>query len=447
MIYFLLFTMIMFLVFSYIFFNKDIASPSVIICSMFIICVSFAVYNVDNWKIDYQFKTCMILVLGVLSFLITGLIVNSIFIVNRRNNVKTYNNNKFFDNELKLYYVDKKIIFIFLVIDIVTTFFYFKEVYRISLVAGNDFGYLGMMSYYRGYVAYDSSAEGMSTLLTQFIKLCTAFGFVSIYILVYNSIVKRDFKRDGYLIIFVLLSMMQTVLGGGRGTILWLFSTAFVVSYITVMRKRNWKGHINFKYIKYGILILVTLLIGFYFLKNLIRIFNTTNSIVDYISSYAGGSIQLFNLYIKDPTTPSKLVGQESCVGIYSTLDKLSIMDISSYYPNNSNLEFRFSNGISIGNVYGAFRRYYHDFGILGVSILQIICSLFYNIYYNKIKTLNKSHKSDFYILLYAYLTYHLFMMPIDDIFFKSFISLNCLTTVILLYIVYYLMSNVKIKG
>lgn len=441
MIYILLFTMILFLVLSYRVFDRDIISPSVIVCIMFIICITFATYNIDNWGIDYQFKTYMILFLGLLSFIITGIIINYACKISLRKKI-----NKNYNNELKLYNLDKKIMFIFLVIDIGTTFFYFKEVYRISLLAGNDLGYLGMMSYYRGYVAYNSLAEGIPTLLTEFVKLCTALGFVSIYIFIYNSIIKRDFKRDGYLIIFILLTMIQTVLGGGRGTILWLFSTAFVASYITVMRKRNWKGYINSKYIKDGILILIVLLFGFYFLKNLIRIFNTTDSIVDYISAYAGGSIQLFDLYIKDPILPSKLVGQESFVGIYNTLDKLGFMDIASFYPNNSNLEFRLSNGISIGNVYGAFRRYYHDFGIVGVCSLQMICSAFYHIYYNKIRTFNKSHKADFYILLYSYLTYHLFMMPIDDIFFKSFISVNCITTVILLYFVYYIMSNVKIK-
>ncbi|NSB26268.1 hypothetical protein [Clostridium saccharoperbutylacetonicum] len=76
MIYILLFTMILFLVLSYRVFDRDIISPSVIVCIMFIICITFATYNIDNWGIDYQFKTYMILFLGLLSFIITGIIIN-----------------------------------------------------------------------------------------------------------------------------------------------------------------------------------------------------------------------------------------------------------------------------------------------------------------------------------------------------------------------------------
>mgnify|MGYP007054868528 FL=1 len=48
------------------------------------------------------------------------------------------------------------------------------------------------------------------------------------------------------------------------------------------------------------------------------------NSILDYIGYYAGGSVQNFNLYIQDPPASSKTIwGQESFMGIYSTLEKI----------------------------------------------------------------------------------------------------------------------------
>ena len=56
---------------------------------------------------------------------------------------------------------------------------------------------------------------------------------------------------------------------------------------------------------------------------------------------------------------------------------KFKLVDLSGVYLTNSNLEFRQSNGVAIGNVYGAIRRYYNDFGIGGVIVLQMIASTF----------------------------------------------------------------------
>ena len=133
-------------------------------------------------------------------------------------------------------------------------------------------------------------------------------------------------------------------------------------------------------------------------------------------------------------------------MGIYSTLQKFGFVDVSGIYLTNSNLEFRRSNGVSIGNVYGAVRRYYNDFGIMGVIVLQTICSFFFNAFYTKIKQQSKQ-KSKFTYFLYAYLSYHVFEMPIDDTFYKSFISFNFLTTLIVLFAVYYIFTCVKIRG
>lgn len=180
------------------------------------------------------------------------------------------------------------------------------------------------------------------------------------------------------LIPFVILAALQNVIGGGRGYILWLVCFGFTTSYVINMRKYSWRKTLAFKYVKIGIVALMVVFIAFYLLKYLVRVGNTVNSILDYIGYYAGGSVQNFNLYIEDPPNRlQKLFGQESFMGIYSTLEKFKLVDLSGVYLTNSNLEFRQSNGVAIGNVYGAIRRYYNDFGISGVIILQIIASTF----------------------------------------------------------------------
>ena len=429
----------MLLFFSYNICGKDILSPSVLACAFYIVSFAFAIINIKYWGINYSFKTFIIMLIGILSFVAPGYFF--------------YNKNKENDNGTKEYFSkeyiikpDKKIIYFFLITDIIITFFYIKEVYRISIIAGNDMGFFGMPSYYRGYTAMNYDAEQISTFLNQLLKISKVLGFVSIFILSYNSQIEMDLKRDRLLLIFVLITIIHNIFGGGRGIMLWLAGTAFATAYISNMAKYEWKKKINFKYIKNGLKIFIVILLLFYALKYIVRLGNSVNSFLNYISYYAGGSIENFNLYIEKPPLNSHLLwGQETFMGIYRTLDKFKLINIAEVYFQNGNLEMRFSNtGVLLGNVYGAIRRYYNDFGIVGVVILQVMCSIFYNTFYSKIRK-NKLRDYKWGILFYSYLLYHIFEIAIDDTFYKTFLSFNMLTTFITLYIVYYSFVRVKV--
>lgn len=437
MLYFFWFFIIVLFFITYIVCNKDILAPSVLACIMYIVCTMFAIINIKSWNIVYQTKTCIIMIVGIISFVIPS------FLYCKR--IKKNGND--FKEPLKIIKADKKVLYFLIILDVVITLFYIKEVYRISIIGGNNLGIFGMAYYYRIYTAMNSEAETLSTLMNQFLKVGRALGFVSIFIFSYNTVIDKNFKRDKIYLIFVILTALQNLIGGGRGYILWLISTGFSIMYFTNMKMYNWEKTLSYKYIKNGIILLLIVFVGFYFLKYLVRIGNTVNSLVDYISYYAGGSIQNFNLYIMDPPIgTNKIWGQETFIGLNTTLHKFGIIDISNVYLTNSNLEFRINGNVSTGNVYGAIRRYYNDFGLLGVIILQIICSIFYNSYYYKLKKI-PNKKCQWHILFYSYLLYHIYEMPIDDTFFKSYISFNMLTTFIVLYVVYYIMVNVKIKG
>lgn len=431
----------MLLCLTYLLSNKDLLSPAVLMCIMFIVCIGFAIINIKNWNIHYQVKTFVIMLGGIASFVVASFPFYYLDGKKRSSSVKPFTQEK-----IKAIKVDKKIVTLFTLLDLFIVFIYAKEVMRISVIGGNRLGLRGASFYYRNYTAMNSDAETVSTTLNQFLKLSRAFGYVSIFILAYNSQSEIGLKGSLCLIPMVLLGIIQNLIGGGRGLMLWYLSTGFTVLYIMNMQKYYWKRHIGFKYIKIGAVSLFVVLLVFYFLKYWLRIGNTVNSGIDYISYYAGGSIENFNLYIQNPPSNSHQIwGQETFVGLHATLASLGIENNQAIYVNNSNLEFRRAGAVALGNVYGAIRRYYNDFGLIGVIILQIICSLFYNAFYYRIKW-DGSKISKWYILFYAFLSYHIFEMPIDDTFYKSFISLNMLTTYIVLYCVYFVLVRCRIK-
>ena len=67
------------------------------------------------------------------------------------------------DYELEIIEFDKGILIGCLIVDILISIYYFREVYRISLIGGNPLGIAGMFSYYRMYTANNADAEGLST--------------------------------------------------------------------------------------------------------------------------------------------------------------------------------------------------------------------------------------------------------------------------------------------
>ena len=94
--------------------------------------------------------------------------------------------------------------------------------------------------------------------------------------------------------------------------------------------------------------------------------------------------------------------------------------------------EFRYSNGILLGNVYTSFRAFHHDFGFTGIIIFQVIEGFFYSIYYEKMKRLkNKSGISATFIL-YGMLMMPLFEHAIQEQLFSNYL---CLNTFILLFL------------
>lgn len=443
MLYLLFFIAVLLFIATFFMSKGDLLSPAVLLCMVFLICMGFALVNVEAWNIDYHFKTFGIMLAGIGSFVLASI---PFYAVELNADVGAHSVNR----EYHAIRPNNMIVWLFIIVDIAITIIYIREVMRISVLGGNSMGLAGASFYYRNYTSMNSDAESVSTLLNQFLKLSRALGFVSIFLLAYNSRSVEKNKGCHSLLLLVVFGVLQSLIGGGRGLLLWYVGMAFSSFYIITMAKYGWNKRISFRYIIIGMVTLCVVLFVFYLLKYWLRIGNDVNSGFDYISYYAGGPIQNFNLYIENPPSNShQLWGQETFIGLHSTLSTFGLeQNYNLVYSANSNLEYRWSGLIALGNVYGAIRRYYNDFGLLGVVVLQVIASVFYNTYYYRIKRMSRSNRSMnlWPILLYCVLTYHLFEFPIDDNLYKSFLSFNMFTTFVIIYLVYYLFIKLHVR-
>ena len=164
------------------------------------------------------------------------------------------------------------------------------------------------------------------------------------------------------------------------------------------------------------------------------------NNFIEYISMYAGGPVKLFDMFIKNPVPNSGIWGKETFPSLLKTFRSLGY-DIPQYI---SKKEFRFYNGVNLGNVYSAYRNWLSDFGINGVYILQTIFALFYNSYYYLLR--KKGYKKHILaLIIYGYMAEAIFLHPIDDWLFSMFVSVGFIIYIIVFWLLYIMITK-KVK-
>lgn len=432
MLFVLLIVIIILCLLAFIFNGRDLFAPSVIICISYIISILCAIVNIKVWRINLHTNTFWIITMGTIIFICINIIIS--YIMEAKNDIyKVKNNLKFIDVQ----YFKILLVCIF---QIIVAFLYFKSVKNISSQYGTFNDFSSMMTVYRMNTSYGTE-EGVSTILNQFVKVSNACAIVFLYVFINNIIQKCKQKKNLLNIIPVIIYSIQGILTGGRFSLLILVCTAVIIYNVLWHRKNGWNRQLGLKFLCKGIIILVIVFIGFYFLKSIVGRTSKID-IITYISSYVGGSIQLFDMYLQDPVPKSNIWGKETFYAINNFLREMGLLNIIEYIPH---LEFRASNGIMIGNVYTAYRRYIQDFGVQGMIILQSIFALIYSLFYEKIKIKFTKKKLDYSLLVYSSISFPLFMHSINDCFFSGVLSVNYLIIIALLKFISWFVVDLKI--
>ena len=192
--------------------------------------------------------------------------------------------------------------------------------------------------------------------------------------------------------------------------------------------------------IKIAIIMLIVLYL-FSFTRTLVGRTSKDN-FIDYISRYFGGSIQLFDMYLENPTPKSNIWGKETFFGINKFLSQIGV--INANYTLH--LEFRSSNGVSLGNVYTSFRRMIQDFGVSGLIILNFLFGIIMTCYYNFIKNSKSIDKISLKYIFYFMILHSVVLTPFSDFFFSTILSINYLNIAFYMIIISFVLRKIKIN-
>lgn len=417
----------------FLFTDRDVLSPSCIMCAMFVVSTIFALLNVNQWRIDFGFSSLMIISSGLLVAVITELFCKTFW---QRKSIISEDIDDNHPISIRNY-----VVILFIAFNIVVSYLYFRA---IRSIVGNSSSIGMMFAMYRNMGVDDlagRATERVGGLLNQLLKITKATGYVGIYVLIYNILNggKEKAKQNILLGILCVTSLLHAVMIASRGGILMYLSNILIVYYILWHQKKGWGRNLSWKVIKYGIIGIIIGIPVFYYSAFLIGRKNTLN-IMDYVSTYIGGSIALFDLYLKDPI-PAVQFGEESLFNLKKIFNALGFGSASTSY----NLESRYLGSIR-SNVYTFFRRPLHDFGLFGMYVFTIlVIILFCWIYYRKIRWKEKTTKTDCWVLIYGYLYYWMFVSSILQ-YSVSYVSFGCVTTIVIILVLYLLITKVRLK-
>lgn len=433
LIYILLLCFILILISSYFLFKKEIMHPAIIFIAMYTFSVLCAVCNVEKWGIQMSTMTFILLLFGAIEFIAVSYITQKIYRKKTKSKEIKYKMKKIEVPRLILYAI---IIYTIIVICL--------QLLVVLDVASKYSGFTGLsdaLTIYKEHTSYNKDVDIPSYLTIMHCGvIAAAFSITLIYI--NNFLLEKESKLK-YIksniiyiipaILFVILYLLQS----NRGMII-----DFVVSMLTIgillwTQKSNWKKYVKIKtIITIGIIGVIGLII-FYYSASLIGRINT-KSMFDYITYYCGGSIECFNQYVNSEKQVKMVRGEETFYSLILNLDSFGITDYELGERESGHLEFIYYEDEMVGNIYTAYRRWMNDFGILGIVVFQGIMAAFFTILYNKIRY-NNGKSGNLWILIYGYLSYTIYMHPMDGYLYFEVLSkagIARLVAVIALYII-----------
>lgn len=409
-------------------FNKDVIAPPFIFCAMYTVSVAFALTEYKDLQLsNYSFESFLIYIGGAIVFCLIGYLISKLcdFIYKPID----------VTNTLKEIKINKYLLWLFVLVDLIALVLLMRDVKSIG-GSGDLVQTLENFRQLSGY-SVDNQLPGYDN---QLLKVVTVTAYISSFLFINNRMAGCSKKEYIFLGIPVIIYVIYSMFLSNRLNLLEL-AAAFIIYYCLLRQVKMKKKSVSVRLLIWLILIFVIILLMF----SLFRIYfgrTDDSNTQSYLAVYIGGPVKLFDMFIKNPVH-SDFWGKETFYGLLRNLRSFGLSSVTDYIAHK---EFRFVNGVGIGNVYSAYRPYMADFGMKGLIVLQIIFSIFFNGMYFIMQKKN-FYKKPLVIILYGYMINPVFMHPIDDEFYRMFFNVGFILYIIFFVFIYFMLTKkIKIK-
>ena len=429
-IYILLSIIFLLLVTAYLSCKRDIMAPSVLLTAGYMMSCISCIYNIGNWGVELQFYTCFLIVLGIVSFQLGD------FIHNSTHRQKLFSSNEITQaTEIK---ISNFVILFFILYNLVVLYLSIREI--LTMASGLQTTLGNAIGQFRN--AYSYTDFRVNTLNVQLFKVSRGAAYIFAYVFFNNIFAKKKsiMRNIKYIIPIVTYALITLTRGGRTNAIMMLIAMLFLF-YYHWHKKVGWNRNVSIKFVKWIFVALVAFSILFFGTRELVGRKETT-PFLEYLTTYIGGSYQLLDQYLKDGSFISDNL--ETFPGIIQSLEKMGIL-ASSFHKS---LEFRYSpTGVYLGNVYTGLRRYYHDFGIPGIIIIQLLYGYLFSAMYSKIKKMRFMDSGRaFFVTTYSSILFCIMTQSIEDHFWID-LSLGFVVELFVAYIITKVIMDYQFQG
>jgi len=431
--YLLIYFIIMLFLSYHIIDNNILYPTNLYFIGCIISCIAL-IYGNNIWKVEFSEKTVLIYILGSSVFFLTSLIY--------RYCSKGYNTMLGINIEPKEILLNKNIIYICVIFQCVILLIYC--IFLFKNVSGNTISFL-LHAYRKGRKSGDII---LPFLLGQCIKLTWALASIEAYIFIHNIVVVSKNKLKGnviYLVgifVFICLQILQS----SRVYILLIAIEMLFLYFLFRQKVRGNKRVVSLvSSIKICLIGIVTIYLFVYFGQLIGRTSADTLNPLHYVASYAGSTMQIFNIYVKESVVNISAWGNGTLY-TFDGFDKLFnyFGMVTDVLPQTK--QYVSVNGVVLGNICANYFYWLYDFGLIGVVGLSMIMSLVYSIFFRKVMKEVEVGKIKLSVLYYSCIVYALVMNGISDYFYRSILSINYISMFILCAIVVKFIFKIRIK-
>lgn len=447
MLYVLFGITLVFLILNFIITQGDYLHPSTLFCEIFALYELICIIGQSAYQITLHVETVYVMICGFLAFTIGG-------ILSHDNKLRNIRNSNVSQNQLYQYIcVSDSLVYILIVLQIVTQFFFIKYLKAIAAAWGSGGGSLGeMINLYdtmtKFWVAIFLNLNVQIPIVYRILNPITnAAAWIILYIAVNNFMFNKKVKFSHVIVIFLLCTSI--LLNGSRSPLLRVITFVVIIIYILNYKKyRNRKGNFKFFFKLLFIMLLVSgLMIA---LLSLMGRSGKMTNVWTYIFTYTGAPIVNLDNFLQNNSIKilgghTALMGEHTFYKAYAYLAKLLKLSFTDKIQNIDGFAFS-NNGIEIGNVYTTYNVFAYDFGYLGIFPLIFIVAIYYTQTYKKILRNTYFTKTiDLKLFIYAYLFNDLIMLPFSNRFYDTILDAPFIKLIIIVWIMKSLLFNKKV--
>ncbi|WEV52727.1 O-antigen polymerase [Bifidobacterium sp. ESL0704] len=404
----------------YYLFDRDMFSVPGLFCYAFTISSFASLYNCIRWHVSLSWNAALLLIAGIVTFIVGSYITYRLCRLRWGDSAKQ-------GVGVTIISCRSWSSWVMCIFGAVIVFFYCRAVIRIvqQIPHADISSWSSIMAAYRQYSAYNVHKPygAVPTAVVYAGYVLTAVAYVYLFVIINNLVAER--RMTWIAVLPVLIYVVYILVQSSRGPLI-VFAIAGFIMWWVLFRRKNSSARLSGKSLAAIVGLIAVGLAGFVALSGLVGR-KLSKTPFDNLMMYVGGSITNFSSYLDHPvsTSPSsKLWGGETFYALYSFLGR------RSHNPNwlySYQLEYTFAkDGISMGNVYTAFRYYLHDFGFIGMflftAVQAVLFTWLYYVVVSRLRQTNIALSASVQIIV-AYLLVSVVYFPIADWLFHQYLA------------------------